>query len=142
MRIAPKPAEACPWHLRPFFWNQRPRSTHRQPEFVASGGWHLVGGVHPTAEPTILLIYLRSSKYALTLHPHAYPRNGVANWSGFRDSLPAAWDHVRAGGAGEGRDLPGGPAALERRERGCSTTAVSSARSWAWSARRRALRET
>jgi AhpD family alkylhydroperoxidase len=23
MRIAPKPAEACPWYLRPFFWNQR-----------------------------------------------------------------------------------------------------------------------
>jgi AhpD family alkylhydroperoxidase len=25
MRIAPKPAGACPWYLRPFFWNQRRR---------------------------------------------------------------------------------------------------------------------
>jgi AhpD family alkylhydroperoxidase len=23
VRIAPKPAQACPWYLRPFFWNQR-----------------------------------------------------------------------------------------------------------------------
>lgn len=23
MRIAPKPPRACPWYLRPFFWNQR-----------------------------------------------------------------------------------------------------------------------
>jgi hypothetical protein len=23
MRIAPKPAQACPWYLRPFCWNQR-----------------------------------------------------------------------------------------------------------------------
>src|SRR6266478_1786164 len=23
MRISPKPADACPWYLWPFFWNQR-----------------------------------------------------------------------------------------------------------------------
>ena len=25
MRVAPKPLGACPWYLRPFFWNQRRR---------------------------------------------------------------------------------------------------------------------